>query len=200
MKRLLLISLVALCWASTAFAVSGSIGIFADVNANQCALTNDGSGPAPESNVYVVHTGSDGTTGSGWAAPIPDCAGGPIFLADVAQPGVIILGNSQTGASAAYGGCRTNGTVPVAWILVRWMGAPAEGCCTWTVGPHPLLEDPDGNPWTTPNSTNCATPIRDEAAAGGTAIISTNPALCPCNVDTHESTWGGVKELFRQGI
>jgi hypothetical protein len=72
--------------------------------------------------------------------------------------------------------------------------SPVVGCCPWTVVAHPGFGDPG------PVSLDCGPPLSKEPAAGGAGILSTNTALCPCTVDTRESTWGALKELFRQGI
>jgi hypothetical protein len=204
MKRSLLITFVVMLAATQAFAAAGSLGVFNSLAATSCALANDGpAGPNPESLVYICHTGSDGTTGSGFKAVVPPCSGF-IAIVDIAQVGVYLGAEpapaipSQVGASAGYGGCRT-GVVPIVQIFVSAI-APASGCCLWTVTANTALVDPNGDPWTVPNSTDCSSPIQDVAAAGGSGIVSANVATCPCNVDTKDSTWGGVKELFRQGI
>jgi hypothetical protein len=196
MKKSLLIALVALCAASTAFAVGGSIGIFTNATALDCALTQ----PAQFTTAQytIVHTGTSGATGSGASAPIPPCAGGMIitdiplvsvYLPADPTPGAV---PSQVGFSAGYGSCRVS---PIAISNMFYQAlSPVAGCCSWSVVANPALGVPG------PISTDCSTPIQEEGAAGGTAIISTNPALCGCQVDTHESTWGGVKELFRKGI
>jgi hypothetical protein len=199
MKRSLLITFVAICTASVAFAAPGSIGIFADLGAASCTLTNDGpTGPLVESLVYVVHTGSDGTTGCSFQALVPGCAS-LIAIVDVPQVPVYLGAQpapaipSQVGASAGYGNC-FQGVKPVTQIFVSSL-APAVGCCLWTVTANPALG------FTTPTSTDCSTPIQEEGAAGGSAFITATPGPgCSCETPTAESTWGGVKELFRQGI
>ena len=196
MKKSLLIALVVLCAASTAFAEGGSIGIFASAAAGSCSLQQ----PALYSTIQytIVHTGTGATTGSGAAAPIPPCAGGmvitdiplvPVYLPADPTPGAV---PSQVGFSAGYGNC-VSAPKPISNMFYQALSAVV-GCCTWTVVANPALGVPG------PISTDCSQPIQEEPALGGSAIISVNPALCPCNVDTHESTWGGVKELFRKGI
>jgi hypothetical protein len=198
MKRSLLITFVAICMASSAFAAAGSIGVFSDLVGGSCTLTNDGPGPLVDSFAYIVHTGSDGTTGCSFSAPIPICASGivavdipqvPVYLG--AQPAPAVP--SQVGASAGYGNC-FSGPKAVAQMFVSWF-APAVGCCVWSVEANPALG------FTTPTSTDCSTPIQEEGAAGGSAFVTATPGPgCSCTVDNTESTWGGVKELFRQGI
>jgi len=84
MKRSLLITFVAICMAGSAFAAAGSIGVFSDLVGGSCTLTNDGPGPLVDSFAYIVHTGSDGTTGCSFSAPIPICASG-IVAVDIPQ-------------------------------------------------------------------------------------------------------------------
>ena len=184
--------------ATQAFALAGggSFGLFSSLAATDCALMNDG---VTNTSYYVIQTHTTGSTGGGYSAVIPPCAGF-VHNMDVKGPTVsVYLGNSQMGASMGYGGCRT-GLIVVAQIVVTRTG-PAVGCCAWTVGPNPLLVDPDGNPWTTPYSMDCSSPSQNETAAGGTGIISAGGAgQCACSVPNKENTWGAVKELFRQGI
>ena len=193
MKKSLLIAFVVLCAASTAFAQAGSIGIFTSAAATDCALTQPGVNFTAQ--YTLVHTGTGGATGSGAAAPIPPCAGGliitdiqiaPVYLSAVAgQPG------SQAGFSAGYGSCRV-GPIAIANMFYQAL-FPVTGCCVWAVTENTAIAS-------TPISTDCQTPIQEEPCAGGAAVLSTNPAVCTCSTPTHESTWGGVKELFRQGI
>ena len=200
MKRSLLIAFVALCAASTAFAQEGggSIGIFRSAAATDCSLTQP---PLYNSTQYsIVHTGmaAPGATGSGAAAPVPPCGGGMV-ITDIPFVNVYLPGDptpgavpSQVGFSAGYGGCFT-GPKHISNMFYQAL-SPIVGCCLWTVVANPSLGVPG------PISTDCSSPIQEEPAAGGSAFISLNAALCTCTVDAQESTWGGVKELFRRGI
>lgn len=198
--KTLLTALAALLLASQAFAVGGSIGIYSNASAASCAIQQPAM--STYSWIAIVHTGSDGATGCAFSAPMPSCAGG-VVIADQSwvhlyissdmnpPPGPVVP--SQTGASAGYGECFT-GPVHVASMFYQAV-SPVVGCCAWAVVANPFLGTPG------PISTDCSEPyIQEEPANGGTAIISTNPTACPCNVGTQESTWGAVKELFRRGI
>ena len=184
MKRTLLIAFVAVLAASQAFAFGGSVGLFASSAGASCAIL---AGAVTQPT--ILHTNSDGTTGSQFAAPVPGCSG-LLYLTDILIPQVKV-GATSTGLSVGYGACVTSFNIGT--IFTQQL-VPPTGCCAWSVIAHPGFPDP------TPISTNCATPVTEEPAGGGTAIVSANTGLCPCNVSTQESTWGGVKELFRSDI
>lgn len=204
MKKSLLIALVALCMASTAFAEGGMIGIFADMEGTNCSVVLPAYGP-----IYLVHIGSDGTTGSGGRALKPSpCAAGVIIAGDVGNFPTYVSNDpagglpSQTGWSIGYGDCQTSGTVLIATLNV--LGGTITGCCAWSVTEDERLEGPDGNPSTTPISTDCTPNAIIETVVGLTSQTFTAPSTpedCPCSIiPVQESTWGGVKELFRKGI
>jgi hypothetical protein len=182
MKRSLLIAFVAVLAASQALAFGGSVGVFTSVTATSCTIIPPASGSFQP---VVVHTGSDGTTGSQFQALVPACAGF-VHLVDISLVN-IILGDTQQGASAAYGSCKS-GIIPVANMFVSVVFPPA-GCCNWTVTRHPGFPEP------TVISGTCSG--GGEVAGGGTAFVKTAAEPCNCLVDNQDSTWGAVKELFR---
>lgn len=184
MKRSLLIAFVAVLVASQAFAFGGSVGLFNSVAGVSCTIIPPATGTFQPA---IVHTGSDGTTGSQFQALVPACAGF-VHLVDISLVS-IILGNTQTGASAAYGNCLA-GSIPVATMFMSVIFPPV-GCCNWTITRHPGFPEP------TVVSGNCSVPIQNEVAGGGTAFVKVAAEPCNCLVDNEESTWGAVKELFR---
>jgi hypothetical protein len=151
---------------------------------------------ASTTTVAVVHKGHTGATASGFSNPLPPCANGLIWVAD--QPVVpVFLPNdtlgSQGGVSAGYGTCRSD-AVHVTSILLQRISLLA-GCCLWTVKPNLLLAP-------TVISTDCSPNPVEEIANGTSAYVrptGTTVATCPCNVPNEASTWGVIKELFRQG-
>jgi len=197
MKKTLLIAFVAMLAATQAFAAAGSISIFSSSAAATCALQQPAVSTAAA--YAIVHVGTDGATGSAFSAPIPPCAAG-IIIVDVAQvpsyigrlPDPAIP--SQVGVSAGYGvgNCRT-GPIHIADMIYKAL-TPIPGCCPWHVVANPALGVAG------PVSYDCSVPIQQVNAGAGAGIISVNTGACSCSVDTKDSTWGAVKELFRQGI
>ena len=175
MKRSLLLAVIVVFAASQAFAFGGSIGLFASPAGASCALLQ-----GPVTQPTMLHIDSDGTTGSQYQALVPTCAG-LVHLADLLNFAVSV-GNTQQGLSVGYGACDNTGSVNIGSMFTQ-MTVPTTGCCTWSVGLHPGFPDP------TAVSTTCATPIGEEPAAGGSAILSVNTGVCPCNIANQESTW-----------
>ena len=196
MKRSLLITFaVLLVVASQGFAQGGSVGIFGDPLGGNCSLVPPAAGLWQP---FLVHNGVPGPTG-GWTASafkatIPTCAVGVVFLADISTP-PLWQGTSQNGVSAGYGLCvGLDAPIPFAIAVPLFqVGLGPSGCCAWPITPNTALIPPA----TEVLAVNCGIPVVTISSTGGTGIISANAALCPCNVVNNESTWGGIKELFR---
>jgi len=191
MKRSLLIACIAVLAATNAFAFGGSVGVFENVAGASCTIIQ----PAANGTYQpaIVHTGFDQSTGCSFQALNPSCSGS-VFLTDISLVGVY-SGTSQIGASAGYGACVNGGPKGVATMFMQVLFDIPGQCCVWTVTRHPGLIPP------TVISTDCSPVIQEEPAAGGTAFLrEAETTNCDCNVPTRESTWGGVKELFRTDI
>lgn len=192
MKRSLLITLAVLLAAGPAFAFGGNIGLFQNTLGTNCALM----AAAGSTTAHVVHKDHTGASASAFSALLPPCSG-LFFVADQNPQGFIIIPNdtlgSQGGVSIGYGSCFP-GAVHVMSIVASKLGNTV-GCCVWRIGPN-LLQGP------TVQSTDCA-PVPMLEVANGTAVILRNTgqpvSSCPCNIDAEPSTWGVIKELFRQG-
>ena len=74
MKKSLLITLVAICMATPAFADGGIIGVFADQAGTNCSVSE----PIGFGYIYIVHLTTTGSNGSGAKALKPGCAPGQI--------------------------------------------------------------------------------------------------------------------------
>jgi hypothetical protein len=200
MKRLLLITVVGLFVAGQAFAQQigdgGTIGVFTSGTGANCALLQ----AAAVSNYYIVHKLHNGTTGSSFAAPLPECATSYMFwVADQPQFPVYIandtLGTQGGGVSVGYGSCVPAGTNVHVVTMVFNRLALLPGCCLMTVQPN-LAFAP------TPISTLCdaqGTEVPATAGSGRIRPTGTQAALCPCDIPVTPSTWGVIKELFRKG-
>lgn len=124
--------------ASTAFAQNGTICLYADPAGTQCSISDTGPGVL---SVYVIHNSPNGTIGATFAAPKPDCMVGVTWITD-STPFSLYGGNSQTGASLAYGGCVT-GPTHVATIQYMASGL-SQLDCPYSVVPaagHGFIED-----------------------------------------------------------
>lgn len=197
MKRSLLITLAVLVAAGNAFAVGGNVGVFVNPTAVNCALLRGAS----TTTIAVVHKNHTGSTAVGFSAPLPTCASASmLWIADQNPQGFVIIPNdtlgSQSGISVGYGSCRVAGEAThVINMLFNAIGANLPGCCLYTVKPNLALS---------PNvlSVDCS-PVGIEEICNGTSgnlrPTGTVASTCPCNIPTEASTWGVIKELFRQG-
>jgi len=133
---------------------------------------------------YIIHGMFTGPReGAIFAAPKPDCMADATYLFESLGPGMIGIGNTQTGIHVAYGGCKTEPVV-VATIVFMGMGTTPD-CCEYWVVPHPdsaAVEtiDCDGN---------------NHEDWGGVSFVNPDPALC--QTPTVPSTWGEIKSLYR---
>jgi hypothetical protein len=182
MKKALLLSMVLVCCASLAFAQGGSIGLFADPGGANCNIADAAPGLC---NVYVVHVLGPAVSASEFGISAPTCllAGflsyTPMFAVDIAFNPAMPL----EGRSVGYGGCLAS---PVHISTLGYFCQALTGpCCLQTVIPHLGTG--------VINAVDCDSNLL--AATGGAAIWNSN-STCTCNVAAHESTWGGVKEMF----
>ncbi len=191
MKRSLLITFAVLLAAGPAFAFGGNIGLFQNTLGTNCALMQ----AAGSTTAHVVHKDHTGTTGSSFSALLPSCAG-LTWLADLPQFAITVHNDTlgtQGGSSVGYGTCFTAAVHVLSIQCLKTVNTT--GCCVWRVGANLLLAP-------TAQSVDCAgVPV--EEVANGTAVVlrATGQPVssCPCNIDAEPSTWGVIKELFRQG-
>jgi hypothetical protein len=111
---------------------------------------------------------------------------GAVFIADIcAQP--ICLGDTQTGASSAYGAC-LQGPVQVLTILFMGQGQ-TEPCCVWPVLPHPSFGGPV--------YTDCSDPIQEFPLPSLYAVVNPD-AGCQCQSPTaRPNDWNRIRTLLR---
>jgi hypothetical protein len=193
MKKSLLIALVAVCAASTAFAqnvpVGGSISAYADMEGTNCLITIPS--PPAVTTFYVVHIPAPGecVTGGTFAMPYPPCLTAVVTMFPFAPNGATPPGTDvQTGISIGYGSNQTNPFMSGSQGFFPF-GVPLADCC--------LVSVQDGNAGFEVAATNCQVPILDVPAQGGGGVVNdVATPTCTCNVDNEESTWGGIKDLF----
>ena len=137
MRRLLFVlPIIALTFSFSgpAHGQGGTICLFADVNGNQCSLTDAAPGLM---TVYAVHQNTAGATASQFSAPIPDCmsANGATFLSDQ-HPFPVSIGSSQDGIAIGYGACLSS---PIHVLTINYfaLGLTPADC------PYPVLPDPN---------------------------------------------------------
>ena len=184
MKRLVLLTLVILGVSSLAFgqANPGSIGVFIDQAGTDCNIPD--AGPPGILPVYMVHVGSNGAQASMWMLDTP-----PPTLTYVGEssPFSVIIGSTLTGISIAYASCYTS---PFLVATVNFFATGATPACAYlSIIPNPsaengLLEIID-----------CSL-VKHELTAGGQAVINSDGS-CDCNVATQETSWGGIKSLYK---
>jgi hypothetical protein len=164
MKRLLVSVLLIALSAGSAFAQSGAICIYSDVNGAQCDFTDTS---AELMKFYVFHTQAPGATAVQFAAPIPPCMNGALFIADeLAFP--VSLGTSQDGISVGYGGCLSSP------VLILTMNVLSNGLTSADCG-YPVVADPS---MTQIRMVDCAS--NNLVASGGLAYINSS---LPCECD-----------------
>jgi hypothetical protein len=113
-----------------------SVGIYNDASGSTCSLTAPSSGPVEA--YVVVRPGPGGTTGLQFAAPRPGCFAAT-YLTDVTPPGMLSIGNSQTGISIATGGCVAT---PVHVLTIQYFATgTTAACCAYPVVNDPAVSD-----------------------------------------------------------
>jgi hypothetical protein len=184
MKKALILTIVMLCTASVAFAQLGSVGTYADPAGADCNVVDDSQGLL---GIWIVHTMTTSTAVQ-YSAPQPACFATASFLSDTNQFPVTV-GGSQAGVAIGYGAC-LNG--PIATLLMNYFATGLTGLCC----EYPVLPDPNV-PSGTIEVVDCAGAVQQ----GATGLVNTINGDATCNCDaplpTEDTTWGGVKELFR---
>ena len=171
-------------WRPTVSATAGTIGIFMDtIGASACLEEPSVPGLF---TVHVVHTNSIGASASQWAAPMPICWIGAVWLSD-APIYPVTVGNSQAGVAIGYGAClpTPNHILSINVFSQAQLGV---GCCAWSVVPDPNV--PSGQI----EVVNCL----DQLIFGNglTSFVSAPPCNCGIGVRTEHSTWGAIKSIY----
>ena len=187
MTRILILGLAIVLAAGPA-AAQHSLGIFSSAQQGQCNIYDTGPGLF---SAYIIHwqgVSLAGATGARFSAPVPACATGVSWAADISLLGMI-SGNSQTGATVRYGStCLDWLQIPVMRIDL-WGNGLTQTCCAWQVQPFPGAQyaeyfDCYGNP-------GVATPWEARI----------NPSWqCDCAgwVPVEHQSWGSIKALYEE--
>jgi hypothetical protein len=179
MKRLLLIALCFVCASSMAFAQwPGSIGAFGDAGATDCNITDTGS----LVEVHIVHVYAIDVAASEFMLDVS--ATNWTHMGDTWDFDVYI-GTPLTGASVAYEDCLDG---PIHLVTVNFWGTSAPSCTYIRIVPDPLAVTGEIE------AVDCD--YNRIFPTGGRAIVNVNDN-CRCCVPVEETTWGGVKALYR---
>lgn len=180
--RFLLCFVVCIIIAASAYGQAGVIMISSDPAGTSCNLTDRTAGVC---TYYIVHTETSGAAGSVFSAPIPACFSASWLSDTVVFP--VTLGDSQTGASIAYGGCVS---APIHVLTMSFFCQGQTGnCCGYRILPHPNVESGEIE------VSDCAFNVI--YGAGGRAVIN-GTAGCPCGYASEASTWGKMKTLYEE--
>ena len=115
-----------------AFAAGANIGLYTDTSGNTCSFSGNGAGPITAYVVFRPDVGGVNTVQ--FSAPVPACLGA-VYVGETVTPGMMKLGNSQTGISIVLQGCYAQ---PVSVLQINYMRAGStDSCC-----PYPILPDP----------------------------------------------------------
>jgi hypothetical protein len=120
-----------------------------------------------------------------------DFPAGLMFVGDTfpTVPGATLsIGNSQDGVAVSWSLPRNAfGPILISTIFAVWTGE-----CNCQAGPQPIVVGPF--PYPVPKSQPEGVRWPDLARISAVGMTS---LLCPGPVSTHESTWGGIKALYR---
>jgi hypothetical protein len=182
MKRLLLLTVLSLLVAGTAFSQAGSIGLFPDAAGTVCDFV-DAGGLVQVHYYHGIHTGA---TASQWML---DLNGLPwVHLGDQIQFPTVI-GTSITGISIGYGNCQA---APTYLGVSNFFGSNAPTCSSIRIvaDPASLSGEIEG--------VDCATPANKTYPTGMLQMVNADPGCsCPGWSPVESSTWGSVKALYR---
>ncbi len=180
MKRAMIIACCLVFGASMAFGQAGSIGVFSDVGATSCNFVDTGG----LVQVYLAHVFTDGATASQFKLDAPLSW---THLGDTWNF-TTVIGTSIAGVSVAYGACFTG---PIALGVVNFFGGAVAGCTFMSIIPDP------GAPSGQIEAVDCALPDPNKLfPTGGGARINPD-GTCQCNVPVQDTTWGGIKALYK---
>ena len=184
MKKFVLTILAIAVAASPALAQVGDISAYADGAGTSCNIVDTAPGII---TVNILHKHTVGGTASQWAVVL---GGGATltFTGLQAAPGMLMLGAPPTDVSISYGGCVV-GDFLIA--TVGYFGAGTSPACSFIS----FAAAP-----TSPIPGEVAMVECDfetlSVVPTGQANINPN-ASCQCDVAVNETTWGGIKALYR---
>jgi hypothetical protein len=119
---------------------------------------------------------------------------GLMFVGDTLEPPsqgtMLSIGNSDTGLAVSWSLPRNGFGEP--GVLISTIFAIWTGDCNCQAGPQPVVVGPFPYPVPKTRPAGVRWPDNTEITAVGMTSL-----LCPGAVSTQESTWGGIKALYR---
>jgi hypothetical protein len=185
MKRILLIAIVVLAFASAASAVTPIVAFFSDAAGTQCNHV-ELTGAFQQNTAYIVAI-ADAHTAVEYKAPLPACLASEPGASVTPQGGTVIIGDVNTGVSIGYGVCKTG-----AWAVgkVQWFhNTGVAACCKFFIYEHPA---------TGHHMADCGlpTPGKFEYVFDNNNTIN-GDGSCDCSTSpVAESTWGKIKATY----
>lgn len=188
MKRIVLLSIIALVMAAAVYAQDfGSIMVFADDQMSSCNMTVTGAGQITV-HIFVANgiTPSNGcfyqlVEGGGFSG---------VFGSDAPQGAwPVVLGNSRDGVTVGYGTC----VDPPIYVFqtTYFVTSVPPPCAYLRVERHPDLPQ-----FTLPGVLDCSDPFPLEYEVPGGQLTFNPDGTCLCDVPNHPSTWGKIKAIY----
>ena len=165
------------------------IGIFSEPLGFDCTLNE--LAPFPTTTpAYVIHKFNNGSAASQFKL----LNASQLFFVSFTTP-YLSIGGPFVDISFAYGGC-VAGDLVVMTLGFLYLGEPTTCESTLAVVAAPTSPLP-GEVITV----TCGPPFDPEVASGGRAYVGPESDSCPCACQcphpARETTWGGVKALYR---
>jgi hypothetical protein len=180
MKLLSIIVLTTLLVATASTAqIPGKIAVYADMAGTDCDIVDEGG----LLEVHVLHVMTDGARASRFA--LDASATSWIPLGDNWEF-EFVLGSSAEGVSISYQNCLT-GSIYLGVAL--FLGSSTPACTEISVVPDPTALSGKIE------AVDCTYDVR-MFPGGGVAVVNADQT-CQCTVPAAETTWGGIKELYR---
>jgi hypothetical protein len=154
----------------------GRIAIFSDEALTNSALVDDSF---RQVEIYVAHVDHTGVTGSQFKIQVDEGFTG-YFMAETLPWAPYVIGTALTGVTIAYAQCAATDIILVR--LTYFLVGTSLPCSGLSVVPHP-----DG-----PGNMLCLGCNMFEVPCAPPGSLRVN-----CTVAVEESTWGGVKALYR---
>ena len=179
MRRALLVATTLLLCASHSFAQSlpGMVGVYADEAGTSCNIVDDGG----LVRIHFLHVRTNGATAVQFAVDVT--ATNWVHLGDT-WAFLLVFGTSVDGASIAYQLCLSDA---IYLGSASFMGSSAPPCTEISIVPDPPIHE-------TIRAIDCSGAFM--IPTGG--LLYVNPDLtCQCSVPVEETTWGGIKALYR---
>lgn len=183
MKKVLLLTLGLLVFASAAFAQVGGIGLYTDTPGYvNCQLVDAGAALVP---IYAVAKYNTGSTGGQWMLVLGggwNCT----YTGEIVHMPTSI-GSTQAGISLGYGGCLTG---DVLLVTINWFCSGLSPACAFLeVVPDPATSSD------TIELVDCSFSLVENCP--GSKLYVNNDGTCDvCGLPSQQTSWGKIKTLY----